>query len=769
MKPAQTICQHLRSLLLKPAAQERIYGLDQSVLAPLATAIARADTDPSRPFTLIASGTEQDLLPAVAALLSGRPLLVLDARREHALIQEAISVAGAMPPGIPVPAGDGPLLDPEPESPALLVSTSGTTGSGRLWSRSQSALLRQAKLQAKTVADGQGKTYAHLGNFQTTAAINSLALALTAGANYRYLPIGGRDDENVLAMLEDTAPTFLTCTPTLFRALGRAGKLNWPLHGVWLVGEKVRGADLDNFRAATAEETALWVRYGSTETGNMATTRLDTLRTPYPNPLPSGFPSDGVELRLVDEQGKSVATGVPGRILVRSQNQARPVGHDPAARFLALDDAAPFFDTGDDGYLAGDGQLYVLGRRDGALKFRGERLDGNALEALVESLDAVEQAAFLTAPGPGGGEVLAVAITGQNTRAIRQVRELLAGRSGVERRATVVNVGAFPRTAAQKVDRRALRRQVGNWLTCYLDGDPPRTPAEKLVADCWAEALGMETPPRDIAFEELGGDSLALVSVIVQLEREYGFTLPDQAMERCRTVATQAAALRPRDQRGSELLVHLGGEGDRILVCCPGIGGHSWSFGPLARTLGDGLAVYGLVWHQAPPEELAGQVVAAARGREIICLGYSGGARSAWLLAEHCLDVGAGLQRVLVLDGSTRQRLGRRHLLRAFRRLLRPRSAADRYLLGLSYAGRRWQLGKSLRPLPLELWEIRCEQTTGEAGVSAWSGLADSHLQYSVPHDHYRLLRPPVPEDVLAIIRAASGLVPAKAPGAPPS
>lgn len=758
-----TLCHFLRSVLQAPSAELRLPDVDLAELASYATGIAQADPDPSRPYTLLASGTIGDLLPAVATLISGRPLLVLDARREPALIEQACAAARALSPAKHPSAPGRQYLQPASQDPALLISTSGTTSGGKLWSRSQGALLHQAIVQGGRL-DGQGKTFAHLGHFQTTAAINAMALALQAGANYRYLPVHGDSEQPVLDMLRSVAPSFVTCTPTLFRSLARADTsgFGWPLEGLWLVGEKVTASDLELFHQATPAGASLLVRYGSTETGNIAATRLDQLSPPFPSTLPSGPASPGVEIRILGSDGSELASGEPGSIVVRSLTSATAVGHSPVDRYLQLDGGAPFFDVGDEGYLGPAGDLYVLGRRDGMVKFRGERLDAPALEARLSALEDVEQALFMTVPGPSANEVLVLAIHGNNSRAIRRAREILSARSGIERLATVLDIGAFPLTAAHKTDLSGIRLRVTEQLVRRHQGEAPRTPAENLVADCWAEVLGIECPSRDIAIEELGGDSLAMVAITVQLEREFGLRLPDESLEYARTVASQAAALRPADDPAAKQpLIDLGGSGDRILVCCPGIGGHSWSFGPLARAMGPDVQVYGLGWHMAQPEQLASAVIEAAAGRTIIPLGYSGGARSAWLLAEHCIAAGAEVQTALVLDGSTRQRFGRRHLLRAVRRALRPRNATDRYLLKLSYAGRRWQMGKALYPLEVDVHEIRCvkEEAANQAEpVSQWQALGRSLCSHNVEHDHYRLVRPPVPGDVVAIIRQACGL-----------
>jgi thioesterase domain-containing protein/acyl carrier protein/phenylacetate-coenzyme A ligase PaaK-like adenylate-forming protein len=765
--PHPTLAEFLRGIALSPEGEKRFPGQDLRKIVALAQRIARADPDPRRPYPVLIQGDATDFILVMATLVSGRPLLALDCKRDRQMIQGACAAANALVSG-DLPPGEehgAAMITPLPDDPAMIISTSGTTGSGKLWARSQHALMLQAVIQGSYLQAGAGLTFASLGHFQATAAINAIGLAMIGGANYQAIPLMDGEDEQILARLSRAAPAFISCTPTIFRAIARAaaGQIPWQLRGVWFHGERIRKSDLAIFHQVTRPGVILRAHYGSTESGNVAVGLLDELGDIQGSLIPSGKVSPVVELRIADQSGLPLPVGQEGRILVRSALLGKPVGHYPQDRYVQVSDGEPFFDLGDDGYLDSQGTLYVLGRRDGVTKIGGVRVDTAALEQELGVMAGVREIAAFGVQGISGGDVLVIAAHLDSDGTATQLRRLLRRKQGAESRAIVVNVGSFPRTANQKIDLGALRRQAQQRIRDIARRDPPATPAEHLVANCWAEVLGIDVPPRNASFAELGGDSLSFLHATLLIEQRFGLVLPDQQLENNRTVATQAAALQPRQSiTGNTPVFSLAGEGQVVLACCAGIGGHAWSFGPLARAVSPGVEVLGVRWHEAPAWDLAKQIASLAKGRPVLPLGFSGGGRPAWLIAEQLLILGVAIPRVVILDGSTRQSIGKRHFWRAIKRLIRPRSPADRYLLALSYACRRWNLGKTLKQLPLDIDELRCPDRPGNywgnPEQSLWSEFAMSVSAVDLDCEHQRIVKPPILPEVCNFVRRACAL-----------
>lgn len=69
---------------------------------------------------------------------------------------------------------------------------------------------------------------------------------------------------------------------------------------------------------------------------------------------------------------------------------------------------------------------------------------------------------------------------------------------------------------------------------------PPNTHEEQVIAEVWSELLGVSDPPANVGFFELGGYSLALMRVGVQLQQKFGLTIPTPDLFENTTIAEQA-------------------------------------------------------------------------------------------------------------------------------------------------------------------------------------------------------------------------------------
>jgi non-ribosomal peptide synthase protein (TIGR01720 family) len=104
--------------------------------------------------------------------------------------------------------------------------------------------------------------------------------------------------------------------------------------------------------------------------------------------------------------------------------------------------------------------------------------------------------------------------------------------------AVFVMLGALPLTANGKVDRNALPApdQLGEPVAEYV---APRTETERVLADIWAEVLGVERVGVDDNFFELGGDSILSIQLVSRI-RKAGFTLASRGLFFNQTVAELA-------------------------------------------------------------------------------------------------------------------------------------------------------------------------------------------------------------------------------------
>ncbi len=118
------------------------------------------------------------------------------------------------------------------------------------------------------------------------------------------------------------------------------------------------------------------------------------------------------------------------------------------------------FKTSDKGYLRDDGEIIIVGRKEGYLKVRGVRIASAEVEAALRKIPAIKDAAAFTCINPvyEGNELVAAYITHQGEEiSVKEFRRHLQGalpNSHVPSR--WLKLDAFPLTRNQKVDRKTL-------------------------------------------------------------------------------------------------------------------------------------------------------------------------------------------------------------------------------------------------------------------------------------------------------------------------
>ncbi|MBY0421713.1 MAG: AMP-binding protein, partial [Parvularculaceae bacterium] len=198
-------------------------------------------------------------------------------------------------------------------------------------------------------------------------------------------------------------------------------------------------------------------RYGMSEAGMIASNPLDGARLPGA----VGFPLPGVDIRIVDEDGRPAPTGAPGGVEVRGPNVFAGYGRQPDRTRAEFRDG--WFATGDVGALDAEGRLSLIGRSKDLIIAGGYNIYPIEIEQVLDAVPGVGESAVVGAPHPDLGEavvaVLTAPITGARAsdEAIAAAMERLAR---FKRPRRVVWVDALPRNAMGKVQKATLRDLV---------------------------------------------------------------------------------------------------------------------------------------------------------------------------------------------------------------------------------------------------------------------------------------------------------------------
>ncbi|MFI0977270.1 acyl-CoA synthetase [Streptomyces sp. NPDC021093] len=465
-----------------PALRFGDRSLDYAGLRAAASATAVRLAGAGR-VALWATPTLESAVGAVAALLAGVPLVPVNpgsGARElaHVVADSApelvLAAPGAELPealaGLPVVhpdlAPEGPLPDlpeePGDEAPALVIYTSGTTGppKGAILPR------RAVRTTLDSLADawkwtGEDVLVHGLPLFHVHGLVLGVLGPLRRGGSLRHL--GRFSPDGVREELADGA-TVLFGVPTMYHRLAEAlpgdPALVKALAGARLLvsgSAALSRRDHEAITGATGQQVV--ERYGMTET------LMNTSVRPGGPPRPGsvGTPLDGVELRLVDDEGRPVDAldgETLGEIQVKGPNLFTEYLGRPDATEAAFDQG--WFRTGDMATRDADGSVRIVGRRSTDLiKSGGYKIGAGEIENVLLEHPAVADAAVTGEPDPDLGEAVVAWIVPRDAAAPPSEQELadhVAGQLAPYKRPRIVRLReALPRNDMGKIMKKALR------------------------------------------------------------------------------------------------------------------------------------------------------------------------------------------------------------------------------------------------------------------------------------------------------------------------
>ncbi|HEV7514942.1 MAG TPA: amino acid adenylation domain-containing protein, partial [Thermoanaerobaculia bacterium] len=359
--------------------------------------------------------------------------------------------------------------------------------------------------------------------------------------------------ENALALPGLAAAgevTLVNTVPSVMAELVRTAGLPPSLRAINLAGEVLPRTLVEQLHRL-APAARVRNLYGPSEDTTYSTAALaesDGTSSPA-----IGRPIAGGEAYVLDRRLGPVPVGVPGEIYLGGVGLARGYFRQPertAERFVpdpgSKVGGERLYRTGDLARCSATGELEFLGRIDRQTKIRGFRIEPGEIEAVLAQHPEVVQAAVLVREDrPGDRRLTAYVVPrGAGGLSVADLRSHLQSRlPDFMLPAGFVLLPALPLTPNGKVDRRALpapelgqREEEGERVAS-------RTPAEELLADLWADLLGVGQVGIHDNFFALGGHSLLATRVVSRVREVFGVELPLRALFDFPTVAGLAERL----------------------------------------------------------------------------------------------------------------------------------------------------------------------------------------------------------------------------------
>ena len=368
-----------------------------------------------------------------------------------------------------------PLAGSAPNAVKLLLYTSGTTGRPKAVLHSHNTLARVLDFTSRHLAIA-GRDVVLMPSPVTHITGYAGALEKPFQLDARVVLMEQWDARTAAELIERHEVTStVAATPFLMelcqaaRDTGRtlASLRSFACGGAAVPAELVRAAN-----TALANPCAYRI-YGSSE--------VPQTTQGYPPAIEPELAatSDGhaldYELRIVDDEGRDVAPGVDGEVLVRGPAMFLGYG-DPAQTDQALSPDG-FFRSGDIGRLSATGTLTITGRKKDLIIRGGENISAREIEDVLEAHPAVVEAAVVAMPHARLGEgVCAYVIVRSATDATAADFAEHVQRSGLARQKCPERFEfpvALPRTASGKVRKDLLRDDIRRRLAAEAEQVQP--------------------------------------------------------------------------------------------------------------------------------------------------------------------------------------------------------------------------------------------------------------------------------------------------------
>ena len=342
----------------------------------------------------------------------------------------------------------------------VFIYTSGTTGFPKGVMHSQrNVLLAGEGFVERMHLQPSDRLLCVLPMFHVNALFYSFAGALAAGATLILEPkfSASRFWRTVAETGATEANTLAAVTSILMR---RPRSEYVPGHSL----RKIYGAPFTNetydvFRDELGVETLI-EGYGMSEVPGV-------LNNPFEGPhrvgsmgTESRHPDHSLtfaEMRVVDEEGREVADGETGELVVGTPIVMLGYYRDPEQTAAAFRDG--WFLTGDLGRRDEDGYFWFVGRKKDIIRKRGENISGSELDRVIgEHPDVVEAAAIAVPSELGEDDILVVVVARHKELEATAIADWCRARlAPIKVPRYVVFVDALPKTPTHRVEKYKLR------------------------------------------------------------------------------------------------------------------------------------------------------------------------------------------------------------------------------------------------------------------------------------------------------------------------
>jgi len=430
------------------------------------------------------------------------------------------------------------------ENLAYVMYTSGSTGQPKGVLITHRAIVRLVKEQ-NFMDMSEREVFLQFSPISFDASTLEMWAPLLNGGTLAILPPETQSLADIGSAIRVHGVTSMWLTAGLFNVIVEQSLEDLrPLRQL-LIGGDVLSATHVRKALAALPKTRLINGYGPTENTTFTCCHTITRADAESTSIPIGRAISHTDVYVLDDQLQSVPTGVEGELCITGDGLARGYLHQPeltAEKFapnpFSSDPAARMYKSGDRARMRPDGVVEFLGRRDQQVKISGHRIELGEIEAVLMQHPGVQSAALVAHDAHAKDDpsshsekkLVAYVVPGRQGCPVGVLRDFLREKlPAYMLPSAFVLLDALPLTRNGKLDRAALPIPEAA-VKAQVAGKPAPTTAEvntveRRITAIWQRVLGVKQIDPQANFFDAGGDSLQLLEVHAEMQKQFGTNL----------------------------------------------------------------------------------------------------------------------------------------------------------------------------------------------------------------------------------------------------
>ncbi|MEH1848659.1 MAG: amino acid adenylation domain-containing protein [Nostoc sp.] len=456
-------------------------------------------------------------------------------------------------------SSDNPICNLTDDHLAYVIYTSGSTGQPKAAMNTHASICNRLLWMQETYQLTATDCVLQKTPFSFDVSVWEFFWTLITGARLVIArPDGHRDPDYLINLIANEQISTLHFVPSMLQVFLQAEGLEKCncLKRVICSGEALTVELEKRFFARLQAE--LHNLYGPTEAAIDVTYYKCSANDTNKQSVPIGRPIANTQIYILDQYLNPVPIGITGEIYIGGVGVGKGYLNRPeltTQKFIEnpfgdyrLNEANKnpkslrLYKTGDLARYLPCGDIEYIGRIDHQVKLRGFRIELTEIEAVINKHPSVLMSVVVLREDVSINKILVAYTTlnSEQTLSIPELRHFLESKLPNYMVPTAfIMLEALPLTPNGKIDRKAL--PAPDWTQLILQSNfvAPSTPIEEILAQIWAEVLGLNKVGIHNNFFELGGDSIITIQVITKANQA-GIKLEPRQLFQYQTIAELA-------------------------------------------------------------------------------------------------------------------------------------------------------------------------------------------------------------------------------------